>query len=139
MTTTKTVQQIETERLAAEEFFSGAKITLDALRVENAAAVLREAFPSHDLAVFGRDWDHERPALIQLIGKADGGADIELDDDESVASLTNEQKRATLVADRLIRAIGDDEEVLRHLQGAEEHADWIEFNLPLNPATPESE
>lgn len=137
VTEKNSIEEIEAARDIAEEILDSAKRPADLLRVMHAKAVLRRAFPQHAVAVFAREWDQDEPLLIQLISTEDDVDDVDLEDDAVADALTDVQRRATLVADRAIRLIGNDDEVWRYLDAPdEEHEDWYEFDLSLLPDEP---
>lgn len=115
----------------ARSLFAAAQDTY--MKANRAAAVaeLRDAFPGSSVAIFARNWDEDRPRLIQVLGETD------YDLDEDGEKLSREQMKACATADMAIQAMGDDDNVLNYLDGSEEeHDDWFEFQLPLN-AEPE--
>lgn len=112
-----------------------AKHLADSLRAEYARQLLHEHFPGHTLAVFARNWDEDNPALIQLLSANDAYPDLDLmkpapDFDD----LPQDKRAAVIEAEAKIVAIGADDDILEHLDpGAEEHQDWTEFVLYLDP------
>lgn len=128
----RSIQQITTDRAVAEATLIKAEENANALRVEHAAATLREVFPQHTLAVFGRTWDEDAPRLMQLLSSEEGVVDIDLDDDASAESLTREQSKACALADTVAKLIRGDIEMSQCLASdIKVHADWVEFNLAL--------
>ena len=109
-----------------------AKHLADQLRTHYAKALLKESFPDHTLAIFIRNWDEDRPSLLQLLSHGAGVDDIDLTDDED-AHLSSEQDKALAAAEHQIRLIGSDDDLLNHLDPSDEdHGDWFEFQLPLD-------
>lgn len=117
-------------RVAAE-----AKHLADSLRAEYARQLLHEHFPNHALAVFARNWDEDQPSLIQLLSANDAASDLDLmKPAPDFEDLPQEKRAAVIDAEAKIIAIGSDDEILEYLDpGAEEHQDWTEFVLYLDP------
>lgn len=127
----------------AEIALEEAQRAADALRVAHARRLLSDAFPRHAVAVFVRNWDEDRPRLVQLLSAEEGVADIDLTEDPS-APLPRGTSEAFGEAERAVRRIGDDDRLLAQvgLYGADfehEHDGWVEFDLPLAAAETEAE
>lgn len=119
----------------AEIALDEAERAADVLRVAHARRLLSDAFPHHSVAVFVRNWDEDRPRLVQLLSSEEGVEDVDLTDNPS-APLPKGTSEAFGEAERAIRRIADDERLLAQvsLYGADfehEHDGWVEFDLPL--------
>ena len=123
------IEELAEARRIAEYVLASAKDSADALRAHHARAVLADAFPGQSLAIFARYPDESEARLIQLLSES---TVIDLQGDD--AYLTREQHQAIELANIAIWDIGDDDELLKHLEASdEEHDDWYEFQLTLHP------
>lgn len=119
---------------SAERVAGEAKHLADSLRAEYARLLIAEAFPGHTLAIFARNWDEEKPVLIQLLTNQPQSTDLDLQEDPELESIAPEKRKLLIEAERAIQIIGSDDDILQHLsQGETEHADWTEFQLVLRP------
>lgn len=119
---------------SAERVAGEAKHLADSLRAEYARLLIAEAFPEHTLAIFARNWDEEKPMLIQLLAGQTDIADLDLQEDPELDSIAPEKRKLLIEAERAIQVIGSDDDILRHLSpGETEHGDWTEFQLVLHP------
>lgn len=127
------IDNIASAREQAEEILAAARERANQVRVEHARAVLREAFPSHSLAVFARYDDQQRPALIQLLSDDPDATDVDIQEKDAWDGLPAPGREAVEIANTAIGLIGDDEEIWRHLDaGSEQHENWYEFDLELD-------
>ena len=129
------VEEVGAALQIAEIALEEAERAADVLRVAHAHRLLSDAFPRHAVAVFVRNWDEDRPRLVQLLSAEEGVADVDLTEDPS-APLPKGTSEAFGEAERVIQRIGDDDRLLAQvsLYGADfehEHDGWIEFDIPL--------
>lgn len=103
---------------------------------DHARTLLRESFPQYSTAVFARQWDEDTPHLVHLIGKGDVGQ-LDYDDDQQRAQLSDDQREALLTAERCIVYLGTDEEISDLLPSDNVHSDYVEFDLDLDQELPE--
>lgn len=130
-TTTTERDNIAAARKDAEAALATAKATADQLRVHHARIALHEAFPEQTLAIFARNANETDTYVIQLLSE---NTMIDLRGDD--AYLTREQHQALELANIAIGEVGDDDELLKHLDAPDtEHDDWYEFHLTLHPQT----
>ncbi len=119
----------------SEDVAARAKHVADTLRADYAAQLLHAVFPEHTLAIFARHWDEAEPALVQLLSRTSRVPDLEFSKGHSdFDALQTHEKSALINAEQEIMKIGSDDDILEHLDpGAEEHRDWTEFVLYLDP------
>lgn len=132
MTESAICAELAAQRAIAEKALERAKHRADTLRTKHAAALLRETFPRHEVAIFARNWDEDEPSLMQLLTTAESVGDIDRSKGDGRLDLTREQWSAINQAENAIILIGPDDDILDHLDPSnEEHDGWVEFRLPL--------
>lgn len=119
----------------AERALSRVQAAVDSMRAAEARRLLSLAFPRHSTAVFVRDWDEDRPRLVQLLSTEDGVDDVDLTADPEA-----QLPKGSWKAERLVRMIaaGGDEAVWAQTGFDGEyittHDGWVEFDLTLGLA-----
>ena len=123
----------------AERALSRVQSAVDSMRAAEARRLLSLAFPRHSTAVFVRDWDEDRPRLVQLLSTEDGVDDVDLTADPE-ARLPEGSSGAFWKAEHFVCMIaaGGDEAVWAQPGFDGEyittHDGWVEFDLALGLA-----
>lgn len=116
-------------RNAVEMTLNAATHTANQLRVQLMIAETLEVFPDATTLVFTRDWDQDKPKLVQILTEED---ELELEEKGFWEALSMDQRQALLGIGRIIELIGNDETLWCYMdQPSVESVDGAEFRLNL--------